>query len=159
MDSQSVQLKKILFCTDFSDNARAAFEAALKVAAMNPGSELTLLHVLPEPDAQFWKTYIYEVEGDVDEKARKALDEAVEKDYRPLVPAGIVFNAAFRIGKAHVKILEFADEIGAELIIIGRQGQDAWTNLFFGSVATRIVERASCPVLVIPPRNNSDKQK
>ena len=159
MDGQSVQLRKILFCTDFSDNALTAFESALKVAAMNPGSDLTLLHVLPEPDAQFWKTYIYEVEGDVDEKARKALDEAVERDYRPLVPEGVAFNAAFRIGKAHVKILEYATEIGAELIIIGRQGQDAWTSLFFGSVATRIVERASCPVLVIPPRNNSSKEK
>lgn len=155
MEKQPVQLKKILFCTDFSDNALAAFKAALKVASMNPGSELTLLHVLPEPDAQFWKTYIYEVEGDVDDKAKKALDAAVDKDYRPLLPQDIEFHTAFRIGKAHVKILEFAEELGAELIIIGRQGQDAWTSLFFGSVATRIVERATCPVLVIPPATSA----
>ena len=42
-------------------------------AIRNVGCTLTLLHVIPEPDAQFWKGYIYEV-GDMDAKARADID-------------------------------------------------------------------------------------
>ena len=55
--------KRILFCTDFSDNADRAFAYAIDAAVRRPGCTFYLLHVIPEPDAQFWRTYIYEVEG------------------------------------------------------------------------------------------------
>ena len=44
MENQAAQLKKILFCTDFSDNALAAFEAALKVAAMRHDLSVIRVH-------------------------------------------------------------------------------------------------------------------
>ena len=54
--------QRILFCTDFSRNADLAFSFALDLARRTPGTLLYLLHVIPEPEAQFWKTYLYEVE-------------------------------------------------------------------------------------------------
>lgn len=144
------QAERILFCTDFSDNASKAFDEAVKIARMRPGCELLLLHVLPEPDAQFWKSYIYQVDGNVDDSAKKALDEAIDSDYRPRVPEGMSFSTAFRIGKAPTRILEYASEVGATMIVIGRQGCGSLQSLFFGSVALKVVQRAQCPVLVIP---------
>ena len=55
--------QRILFCTDFSENANFAFNFAVDAAIRRPGSQLYLLHVVPESEAQFWKSYIYEVEG------------------------------------------------------------------------------------------------
>ena len=79
--------KKILFCTDFSENSDAAFYYALNIAEGNPGSELIILHIIPEPDAQFWKSYIYEVD-DVDEKAKSDIDEKIREAYLSQIPKG-----------------------------------------------------------------------
>ena len=142
---------RVLYCTDFSENASRAFAYALDAAALRKGSELHLIHVIPEPDAQFWKSYIYDAEGDVDEKAKKDIDEKIDREYRPQIPEGLIFKTAFRIGKSHAEILKYAEEIGARLIVVGRQGTGALTSLFFGSVAEKVVKKAHCPVLVIPP--------
>lgn len=141
----------ILYCTDFSENASRAFDYALEAAALREGCELHLIHVIPEPDAQFWKSYIYDAEGDVDDKAKKDIDEKIDHDYRPRVPSNITFKTAFRIGKSHAEILKYAEEIGARLIVVGRQGAGALPSIFFGSVAEKVVKKANCPVLVIPP--------
>ena len=57
---QSVSLQppfeKILFCTDFSDNADFAFGFVVDIARQNPGRKFYLLHVVPESEAQFWKS-------------------------------------------------------------------------------------------------------
>ena len=145
------QPMRVLYCTDFSENAVRAFAYALDAAALRKGGELHLIHVIPEPDAQFWKGYIYDAEGDVDAKAKNDIDEKIDREYRPKVPEGLVFKTAFRIGKSHAEILKYAEEIGARLIVVGRQGTGALTSLFFGSVAEKVVKKAHCPVLVIPP--------
>ncbi len=69
--------KNILFCTDFSANAALAFDYAIDAAARREGSLLYLLHVIPEPESQFWRTYIYDADFNVDEKAKRDLDEKI----------------------------------------------------------------------------------
>ena len=140
----------ILFCTDFSDNARKAFAYAVDEAARRPGATLHLLHVLPEPDAQFWKPYIYELDHDVDQKARDTFDQQVATEYAPHVPDGVTFQATFRIGKAAVEIIRYANEIHATFLVLGRQGRGALHSFFFGTTAEKVVRDAQCPVLVIP---------
>lgn len=142
---------RILFCTDFSSNANYAFKYAIDAAVRHPGSELYLLHVIPAPDAQYWKPYIYNVNEDVDKNAKEAFDKRVADEYMPMVPSGVQFKPVFRIGKAYAQISSFADEIGAELIIMGRQGRGALESLLFGTVAEKVVKKAKCAVLVIPP--------
>ncbi|MBT3376576.1 MAG: universal stress protein [Lentisphaerae bacterium] len=141
--------RRILFCTDFSENADLAFEFALQEALHSPAPNIHLLHAIPEPEAQFWKTYIYEVE-DIDEKAKNDIDKKIEQTYLSRVPEGVTFEVEMRIGRDYLAILEFADEIDADLIIMGRQGRTALRTVLFGSVTEKIVRRANCPVLVIP---------
>lgn len=139
--------RAILCCTDFSANADRAFDYAVGSAQRHAGCALTLLHVLPEPEAQFWKTYIYDIEG-VDAKAKADIDAKIDRAYRPRVPAGVNFQTAFRIGNPAQTILEYAKETRPDLIVIGRQGRG---SVFFGNVTTRVVRYAACPVLVVPP--------
>ena len=138
--------KNILFCTDFSPNAGRAFTFALESARHHPGCTLTLLHVLPEPEAQFWKTYLYEIEG-VDQKAKADIEAKINASYRPLIPDGIQFATAFRIGNPAQTIVDYAAENKSDLIVLGRQGTGAF---FFGNVASRVARHAPCPVLIIP---------
>ena len=144
-----IQYKRILFCTDFSENADFAFDYALDAAGTSPGAGLFVLHVVPESQSQFWKTYIYEIDN-VDSKARADIDERIEKSYLSKIPAGIKIDIQFRIGKENEEILDFAKEINADLIVIGRQSSNALETAFFGNVTEKIVRKAHCPVLVVP---------
>lgn len=143
--------QKILFCTDFSENAALALDYAIDAAIRREGAELFILHVIPEPESQFWKAYIYEADFNVDEKAKNDLDGKIASEYIPRIPTGLKFKADFRIGRDYQKIIEYAGEIGADMIVLGRQGVgNPLRSFFFGSVAERVVERAECPVLVVP---------
>lgn len=146
--------KKILFCTDFSENADRAFVFAVNSAVRNAGCELHLLHVIPEPSAQFWKGYIYEADEDVDARAKREIDAKIAETYRPRVPADVKLVIVMRIGEARHKILEYAQEQDVDLIILGRQGAGAMGKILFGNVTERVVRKADCPVLVIPPTPN-----
>ncbi|MCP4642175.1 MAG: universal stress protein [bacterium] len=141
--------RRILFCTDFSDNADFAFDYALDAVIRRPESVIYLLHVIPEPDAQFWKTYIYELE-DVDEKAKKDIDAKVAEAYLPRVPEGIDLRVEMCVGRDYLKILEFAAENDIDLIVIGRHGHTALDKVLFGNVTEKVVRKAECAVLVVP---------
>ncbi|MDD4102155.1 MAG: universal stress protein, partial [Kiritimatiellae bacterium] len=152
MDKSDLRIghyRKILFCTDFSENADFAFDFAVDAAIRNVGCTLCLLHVIPEPDAQFWKGYIYEV-GDMDAKARADIDHKIDTVYRPRVPAGINFEVEMRIGEAARMILDFATRENFDLIILGRQGRGAITQWLLGNVTGKVSRKATCPVLIVP---------
>ncbi len=143
------RLQNILFCTDFSENADFAFAFALEEARHTPGAQLHLLHVVPEPDAQFWKTYIYEVD-DVDQKARQDIDAKIQEAYQSRLPEGLAMTVAIRIGAAESEILKVADEIKADLIVMGRQGSSSFGKVLFGNVTEKVVRKARCAILVVP---------
>ena len=140
---------RILFCTDFSENAGAAFLHALNIAAGNANCELIIFHVVPEPNAQFWKSYIYEVEG-VDAKARHDINERIDQTYRSKLPKDLELKVEFRIGKDYQEILNFTRENQIDLIVMGRQGHNALQKAFFGNVTEKVVRKADCVVLVVP---------
>ncbi len=143
------RFKRILFCTDFSESADAAFEFALDAAIRRPGSTLFLLHVIHEPDAQFWKSYMAEVD-DVNAKAKQAIDAKVATSYLPRVPPGQNLQVQFRIGPDAQTILEFARAEQVDVIVLGRHGHSGLGKALFGSVAEKIVRKAECAVLVVP---------
>lgn len=152
--------ERILFCTDLSENADFAFRFAVDTAMRRPGCQLYLLHVIPESEAQFWKTYVYEVE-DVDNKAKHDLDERIGQVYLSDLPDGVNVQVEYRIGKDWQEILTFANEKQIDLIVIGRQGRSSLQTAIFGKVTEKIVRKADCAVLVVPisyqKRNRSDE--
>ena len=143
------RFQRILFCTDFSESADAAFEFAVDAAVRRPGSTLHLLHVIHEPDAQFWKSYIAEVDN-VDAEARKAIDAKVAATYLSRVPKGVEVKVEFRIGPGAAAILEFARAHRVDVIVLGRHGHSRAGKVLFGSVAEKVVLKAECAVLVVP---------
>jgi len=143
------RFKRILFCTDFSESADAAFEFALDAAIRRPGATLYLLHVIHEPDAQYWKTQLAEVEN-INAEAKKAIDEKVAATYLSRVPKGLEVKLEFRIGPDAATILEFAKAAQIDVMVLGRHGHGGMGKALFGSVAEKIVRKAECAVLVVP---------
>lgn len=147
-NTSGVNFKKVLFCTDFSENADFAFKYAVDAANRFQNCELYLLHVIPESDSQFWKTYLYEVE-DVDSKAKSDIDRRVQT-YTSKLPKGMKMHTEFRVGRDYQEILNFAEKQKVDLIVIGRQGQSSIQKALFGNVTEKIVRKAQCAVLVVP---------
>ena len=136
--------ERILFCTDFSENAEFAFDYALDASVRRPGSILYIFHVIPEPDAQFWKTYLYEVE-DVDQKLRYS-----QAPYRSYSRASASYiEVVIRVGKDWEAILQFAEEKDVDLIVMGRHGRSSLGKVLFGNVTEKICRKAQCAVLIV----------
>lgn len=143
------RLRSILFCTDFSESADAAFEFALDAVVRRPGATLCLLHVIHEPEAQFWKSYLYEVDN-VEADARRAMEARMAANYLARVPAGVECRVEFRVGPDAATILEFAATERMDLIVLGRHGHGGVGQALFGSVAEKVVRKANAAVLVVP---------
>ncbi len=141
--------KKILFCTDFNTDAMTEFRYALNIAGGNAGSEIIIFHAIPEPDAQFWKSYIYEVE-DVDSKAKNDIDRKIAEVYLPSIPEGIKWSSKFSVGNVGEEILEEAGNDEIDLIVIGRGAGSNMINRMLGNFTEKIIRKAHCPVLVVP---------
>jgi nucleotide-binding universal stress UspA family protein len=148
--------KKILFCTDFSATSQKAFHYALNICSGNPGCELVILHIVPEPDAQFWKTYIYEVDK-IDEKAKADIDEKVRQIYLSQIPAEIPYSLKMAVGNINTAILEAAETEKAGLIILGREGSSVLKSHFLGKTTEYIARKAPCPVMIIPGTDQEEK--
>jgi nucleotide-binding universal stress UspA family protein len=140
---------RMLFCTDFSPGASQAFDFAIATVRNTPGAQLHLLHVIPETDAQFWKSYIYEVDR-VDAQAKHDIHCMIRDAYLSRVPSGIEVKVELRIGKAAEKILEVAAQKQVTMILLGRESAGGLSAALFGNVVEKVVRKAHCPVLVIP---------
>jgi nucleotide-binding universal stress UspA family protein len=60
-----------------------------------------------------------------------------------------------REGRAVSGILEAAEEIGADLIVIATHGLGGLTHVMLGSVTDKVLRRAVCPVLTVKPFGKS----
>ena len=126
---------------DFSEHSRAALKRALCVA--ESAQQVHVLHVLPflvptEPGV-VWATIddAHRIEHAL-QNLRDALSD----------PEHAEVHFEVRIGDPGQVTVDRAEELGAELIVIGSHGRTGISRLFLGSVAERVVRLAHCPVLV-----------
>ena len=132
---------KLLFPTDFSEYSLNAFGLAKYLASVYE-AEFYILHVIEAPSKIF--------SGFDMDAAKKKTNEMLEAfinkhddDDR------IIFNKMVKVGKPFRKVVEAADEIGANAIIMGTHGLSGVREVFAGSNASRVIRTAPCPVFTI----------
>jgi len=81
--------------------------------------------------------------------AEKVSREKLQKIAQERLHGGIHHEILTRVGDAAKSILETAEEVGAELIVMATHGRTGISHFFLGSVAERVVREALCPVLTI----------
>ena len=134
---EQVRLKKILFCTDFSEHSERALQYALSLA-MEYNAELTTLHVLENVPATL------DIQGETTRICR-ALERPVPEDAKNWCKV----KAEVRIGKPYEEINKFATETQADLVIMGVRGRNAVDLALFGSTTYRVIQLGPCPVLAV----------
>jgi nucleotide-binding universal stress UspA family protein len=145
------KLKKVVFCTDFSENADYAFGFACGIAKGNEGF-LYILHVIPEnPHRAYVNTYIdQETLGELEESVKKDVAQSFEEHYVNKIKHGIPFEIATKMGKEDEEIIKFADQVKADIIVLGTHGRTGIQRVLFGSVAEKVLRHSPYPVFVIP---------
>lgn len=137
-DSDAVNIRKILVCTDFSDHAHHATQYALSIAG-EYGAELTLLHVLEDfPRSTDLQSATQEV--------LKELEQSISVHER----RGCSVESMVRVGKPYQQIVQLALEAKTDMVIMGVRGKGALDTALFGSTTYRVIQLGSCPVLAVP---------
>lgn len=147
---------RILVPIDLSDEN--SWQMTLPVAfaqAEALGGEVTVMTVVPDIFAGLdWRYAIRgEMKGSEDFDMRKIVAEAesrVEQIVREHVPKGTIVDTLARHGTIYEEILNVAEEIGADQIILAAH-RPAATDFLLGSNAARVVRYAKCSVNVIRP--------
>jgi nucleotide-binding universal stress UspA family protein len=148
-----IEIREILCPTDFSVESRHALEHA-RVIAQWYGSRITALHVIhvpviPEPPLL--------IAGFADRGPIPASvnDREREEDLRawlePVQRAGIKTEVLVDQGNAARKIVEHADARHADLVVMGTHGLGGFERFMLGSVAERVLRKAKCAVMTVPP--------
>lgn len=149
-----IQLNRILFPTDFSENSKFAQEYACALSE-HFQAELHVLHVLeeialvPPPPASFFS--VPKVSMD---KLRDDVQQALAQIPDPAWTRGKRVVHATRLGAPFVEIVRYARENEIDLIVLGTHGRTGLKHVLMGSVAENVVRKATCPVLTIRPTNH-----
>jgi nucleotide-binding universal stress UspA family protein len=134
-----VELKNILFATDFGPGATRAAEYAFSLAQEH-GARLTVLHVIEEAAA-------YTLES---EKRLRELNIQRMKMFMP-PESDNWCKTEFRVtfGEATEEILQQARETKAELVVMGAKRRKSFAGHAPLTVAYNVVAKANCPVLTV----------
>ena len=150
--------KKVLFCTDFSENSDYAFEFAYGIARRDEGL-LYILHVIPKnPQQELIEGLIgEEIIKEVQKTFQEDLDNNYQERYVNKVENEITYKIITKSGREDEEILEFAKDEKVDIIVVGTHGKTGIEHVFFGSVAEKVLRQSPFPVFVIPCRKKLER--
>jgi nucleotide-binding universal stress UspA family protein len=136
----------VLCPIDFSESSTHALEQAAAVASWYK-ARLIALHVysplVPVPGLP-----VDDVPGPELQRARNEATAFVES----VLGSRTAANVFVEVGQPVRSILEQASRLPADLIVMGTHGVSGFERLLLGSVTEKILRKATCPVLTVPPR-------
>lgn len=152
---------KILIATDGSDYGTMAVDAAAN-QVWEKGSEVKIISVFDPPFPVGGELYM--MNTNIYEEASKAAKDAAQKfvdDAAAVISQGINgdnvnVTTEVLMGAPHRRIVEEADEWGADLIVLGSHGYKMWERVLLGSVSQSVAQHAKCSVWIV--RGKSSKQ-
>ena len=144
-------LEKLLLAVDQSENSRKAVPAVIELARAGGGT-VHVLHVrelyYPVPPT---------VRGDSAEEAQELVDGIVKE----LQASGVTAEGAVRPstgGSPAGAVLHYAREVDAGMIVVGCHGRSPLAGLLLGSVAHKLTQLSTCPVLVVRDPESLDER-
>jgi len=155
------KIRRILYATDLSENARYAYGYAADLAAKYD-AKVTILFVI-EQISHMTDIYVNDILGS---EKWKELKEGHKEEYYEKIrnrvenfcnEAGsdikectlMVDDIKIKEGVPFQEIIGLCDEINADAVVMGSYGHSALTELFVGGTTRRVVNKSRIPVLVV----------
>jgi nucleotide-binding universal stress UspA family protein len=154
----------ILICYDGSPDAEAAIDHTAALLGGRPAIVLTVWEPLADVMARTGAGLAYssptvdyaEVDRASEDAARARAEEGAERARRAGLEAQP--RTAERGGTVSQTILATAEELGADVIVMGTRGLTGLKSLFLGSVSRGVLQHADRPVIVVPSPTGADAE-
>jgi nucleotide-binding universal stress UspA family protein len=145
-----IEIRRILCPTDLSEIAPRAFDHALALARFHQ-AEVELAYVseplLPGPVAPA----SYPPWAVLDPAVRGRLQSALETLSAPAGTVGVPVRLGVYEGRVVAEILDRARAWPADVVVMGTHGRGGFERWVLGSVTEKVLRKAPCPVLTVPP--------
>lgn len=148
-ESKTMEIKRILWPTDFSENAAKALPVVTSLSQQY-GAEIHILYVLKDYPA-VGASYGQNDPDDIEkmrqwekQTAESRLEEICEK----FLNACPLYFRHISVGEPAKEILKLIQDEAIDMVILASRGSEA--HFDFGSVADRVIKCTSTPTLIIP---------
>jgi universal stress protein A len=142
-------IRHVLYATDFSSASRRAFKTAAAMAKASR-ARLTILHVIVPlvplvPEQYLDPTTLARLDAETRRWSERRLATLADQAKR----AGARAATLVRHGNPAAEIVRAARGARADLVVLGTHGRQGLSKFFVGSVASRVVATAPCPVVTV----------
>lgn len=155
--SATYPYKKIVIPVDFSDASARSLAHGVAIARESGASVVALFVVdtsFPYPDLFSFEDPAGDYFRVMRDRAKDRIDEWVGK--LPDVD-GVQVETVIGHGRAATEIIEIAQQVGADVIVVARHAQSGLRHALMGSTTEAVIRSAPCPVLVLPPTTDGDE--
>ncbi len=139
--------KTILVPTDFGDASEAAIEYAIDLAK-SLGSEVVMMHAFEIPAVGFPDGALVAT-AEMTNRVLEGAQVGLERQVSNYEARGVPLRSVIKQGDPWRTVIATAEEVGADLIIMGTHGRKGLPRALLGSVAEKVVRTAPIPVLTI----------
>ena len=147
----NVNLTDILCPIDLSEASAHAIEQAAVIAGWYH-AKVTVLHVhVPRPSLAL-DPYGVSAPPEPGSEEMVRVQEAAHRAAAPAIDAKLDVEVVVEVGDPTAAILARAGRIGSGMLVMGTHGASGFQHLVLGSVTEKVLRKARCPVLTVPPR-------
>ena len=147
-----IEIARVLCPIDLSETSRHALEHAVAIAGWYK-SQITALHVVrrplfPPPPILFAEVAHSALPPVLE---RQSIEDDLRAWLEPARRAGLTTEVLVDEGDPAARILEQAKLCQANLVVMGTHGLSGFERFMLGSVAEKVLRKATCPVMTVPP--------
>ena len=148
---KATKIQKVLIAMDYDETSQKVAEVGFSMAkAMN--AETVLLHVISEQPVYYSAyTYMRELRVDIIGDLKKSIQKFLDKSKAYLGDDSIV--TILKEGDIAQTILNTAEELNADIIVMGSHSRKWLENIIMGSEAADVLKKTTIPLFMYQPKN------
>ena len=146
--------RRVMVATDFTSASTAALREAVHMA-QGGYSELIVVHAYATPNVSQAEAVAPGVYQEWERNVRLSVETKLSVLIDGARKAGVNARALAVSGTPDEAIAEAAKRNGADLLVMGTHGRKGVSRFFLGSVASRVISTAPCPVMTVRPERVS----
>jgi nucleotide-binding universal stress UspA family protein len=141
-------MHKLLVPVDGSENALRAVRHAVALAKLMGQASIHLVHAHDEP-RMYGEIAVYVPPEKMAALQREHSEAILAAAEPPLRESGVEYTKDVAVGPVPNAIVECAERLGCDAIVMGTRGHSTIGNLLLGSVATKVVHLTQLPVTLV----------
>ena len=141
---------RYILATDGSEPSLKAARFLVEQSCPGPEDEIFVIYVFPLPsDPECYEGVVSLPTQASDERVAKVARPVLEKTVTELAGTKGRINEVILVGNPAKEIVEFAMNLGVDLIVAGTRGRTPAKELYMGSVSSALTNRSPCSVLIV----------